>query len=159
VPFLDHKLVEFAARLPDEWKLSGWTTKRVLRAATRDLLPVSILNRPKMGFPVPFGAWVRGPWNGVVRDVLLDRGSRERGIIDANAVDRLLRDHATGRIDAADEIWSLLNLELWYRTFIDRQGIQTLPAPAGSSRVLHAPPSRTRSAMNRPTSERPREVA
>ena len=76
VPFLDHKLVEFAASLPDEWKLSGWTTKRVLREAMRGVLPKAILNRPKMGFPVPFASWVRGPWNQVARDVLLDRRTR-----------------------------------------------------------------------------------
>src|SRR5205085_7699672 len=58
VPFLDHKLVEFAARLPDSWKLSGWTTKRILRESMKGLLPASILNRPKMGFPVPLGSWL-----------------------------------------------------------------------------------------------------
>jgi asparagine synthase (glutamine-hydrolysing) len=131
VPFLDHKLVEFAATLPDDLKLSGWTTKRVLREAMKGVLPDSILNRPKMGFPVPFGAWTRGPWNPVAREVLLDRRTRERGIIDAAAVDRLLEGHAAGRTDGWDRIWSLLNLELWYRTFIDRAGVQTLPAPAG----------------------------
>jgi asparagine synthase (glutamine-hydrolysing) len=128
VPFLDHKLVEFAAGLPDAWKLSGWTTKRILRKAMDGVLPASILNRPKMGFPVPFTAWTRGPWNQVARDVLLDRRSRERGVIDPAAVDRLLRDHAAGLTDGGDRIWSLLNLELWYRTFIDKAGIQTLPA-------------------------------
>ena len=127
VPFLDHKLVEYAATLPDAWKLNGWTTKRVLRESMRGLLPDSILNRPKMGFPVPFTNWVRGDWNAVARDVLLDRRSRERGIIDAAAVDRLLTDHAARRVDGGDRIWSLLNLELWYRTFIDHEGIQTLP--------------------------------
>jgi asparagine synthase (glutamine-hydrolysing) len=129
VPFLDHELVEFAARLPDEWKLSGLTTKRVLREAMKGLLPDSILNRPKMGFPVPFSSWTRGGWNQVVRQVLLDRRSRERGIIDPAAVDRLLRDHARSAVDAGDQIWSLLNLELWYRTFIDNDGVQTLPEP------------------------------
>src|SRR5215217_2339166 len=54
VPFLDHKLVEFAAQMPDEWKLAGFTTRRVLREAMKGLLPESILKRPKMGFPVPF---------------------------------------------------------------------------------------------------------
>src|SRR5262245_10333260 len=127
VPFLDHQLVEFAATLPDEWKLRGLTTKRVLREAMKDLLPEPILNRPKMGFPVPFAAWTRGPWNAVARDVLLDSRSRQRGIIDPTAVDRLLRDHADGRTQGGDRIWSLLNLELWYRTFIDNEGIQTLP--------------------------------
>jgi len=129
VPFLDHKLVEFAARLPDEWKLSGLTTKRVLRLAMKGLLPDAILNRPKMGFPVPFAAWTRGRWNGVVRDVLLDRRSRERGIIEPAAVDRLLRDHADGRTNGGDRIWSLLNLELWHRAFIDGAGPQALPVP------------------------------
>ena len=62
-----------------------------------------------------------------MRDVLLDRRSRERGLIDPEAVDRLLRDHAEGRADGGDRIWSLLNLELWHRTFIDNEGIQTLP--------------------------------
>jgi asparagine synthase (glutamine-hydrolysing) len=129
VPFLDHKLVEYAATLPDEWKLSGFTTKRVLRESVKGLLPESILNRPKMGFPVPFAGWTRGPWNAVARDVLLDRRSIDRGIIDPPAVERLLRDHAEGRTEGGDRIWSLLNLELWHRTFIDGEGVQTLPAP------------------------------
>jgi asparagine synthase (glutamine-hydrolysing) len=129
VPFLDHKLVEFAAALPDRWKLSGWTTKRILRRAMKGVLPESILNRPKMGFPVPFSTWMRGPWNAVARDVLLDRRARERGVLDPAGVERLLADHASGRIDGGDRIWSLLNLELWYRTFIDKDGIQTLSEP------------------------------
>ena len=127
VPFLDHKLVEFAAALPDEWKLSGLTTKRVLREAMKGLLPDSILNRPKMGFPVPFAQWTRNGWNGVVRDVLLDRRARERGLTDPAAVDSLLQRHAAGQTEGGDRLWSLFNLELWYRTFIDREGIQTLP--------------------------------
>ena len=127
VPFLDHKLVEFAATLPDEWKLQGWTTKRILREAMKGVLPASILNRPKMGFPVPFAAWTRGGWNAVVRDVLLDRRARERGILEPHAVDTLLRAHAAGRTEGGDHIWALFNLELWHRTFIDGQGVQTLP--------------------------------
>src|SRR5262245_30683477 len=127
VPFLDHTLVEFAAALPDQWKLQGWTTKRILREAMRGVLPDSILNRPKMGFPVPFSAWTRGAWNGVARDILLDRRSRERGILEPRAVDQLLRAHAAGAIDGGDRLWSLVNLELWHRTFIDREGVQTLP--------------------------------
>jgi len=133
VPFLDHHLVEFAASLPDSWKLSGFTTKRVLRESMKGLLPDTILNRPKMGFPVPFNAWTRHAWNGVVRDVLLDRRSRERGIVDPPAVERMLADHAAGRADRGNAIWSLLNLELWYRTFVDKQGIQNLPCMSQSS--------------------------
>ena len=130
VPFLDHRLVEFAARLPDEWKLSGFTTKRVLRLAMDGVLPKSILNRPKMGFPVPFAGWTRGAWNPVIRDVLLDRRSRERGIVNPTAVEQLIAAHAAGRVQGGDRLWSLLNLELWFRTFIDGDGVQTLAAPA-----------------------------
>jgi asparagine synthase (glutamine-hydrolysing) len=127
VPFLDHKLVEFAASLPDDWKLRGWTTKRVLREAMKGLLPASILDRPKMGFPVPFAGWMRGAWNGVARDVLLDRSARERGLFEPRAVEMLLQRHAAGRTEGGDRIWTLLNLELWHRTFIDGHGVQTLP--------------------------------
>ena len=127
VPFLDHVLVEFAARLPRRFKLRHLTTKWILREAVKGLIPPDILSRPKMGFPVPFAAWMRRGWNSVARDVLLDRRTRERGLIDTAAVMRLLNDHQTGRSPAGDAIWSLLNLELWYRTFIDGCGVQTLP--------------------------------
>ncbi len=74
VPFLDHHLVEFAAALPARMKLRGFTTKWMLRQAVRDVLPPEILTRKKMGFPVPFGLWMRGPaGSDVARDVLLDR--------------------------------------------------------------------------------------
>jgi asparagine synthase (glutamine-hydrolysing) len=127
VPFLDHELVEFAAALPPRMKLRGFTTKWILREAVRDILPPAILARKKMGFPVPFGLWTKGAWNSVARDVLLDTRSRQRGLIDPPAVDRLLTAHAAGAADGADAIWSLLNLELWYRTHIDGEGVQTLP--------------------------------
>ena len=127
VPFLDQKLVEFAALLPDSLKLRGFKTKWILREAIRDVLPPAILSRPKMGFPVPFSVWMRGPWNSVAREVLLDTRSRQRGLINAVAVEHLLDEHAAGSINGADAIWSLLNLELWYRTFIDGDGVQVLP--------------------------------
>ena len=142
VPFLDHKLVEFAASLPPRLKLRGFTTKWILREAVRSILPPAILSRPKMGFPVPFGLWMGGAWNGVARDVLLDARSRQRGIIDPAAVDALLTAQAAGAANGADALWSLLNLELWYRTYIDGDGVQTLSAPAppvgGRDQVLQA---------------------
>jgi asparagine synthase (glutamine-hydrolysing) len=135
VPFLDHRLVEFAARLPDRLKLRGFTTKRILREAIRGLLPERILTRKKMGFPVPFASWTRGAWNSVAAEVLLDRRTRERGLVNSTAVSALLQDHRTGRRNGGDSLWALLNLELWYRTFIDGDGIQTLPTPSGPAAV------------------------
>jgi asparagine synthase (glutamine-hydrolysing) len=129
VPFLDHKLVEMAARLPVHMKLSGFTTKRILREALRGLVPESILTRRKMGFPVPFAGWAAGRWNDVARQVLLDRRARERGVTDAAAVERTLDDHRAGTRRNGDVIWALLNLEIWFRTFIDGDGVQTLPEP------------------------------
>jgi asparagine synthase (glutamine-hydrolysing) len=129
VPFLDHELVEFASRLPQRMKLNRFTTKRVLREAAKGLIPPAILDRPKMGFPVPFSRWVQNGWNSVARDVLLDRQTGERGLLDQEAVERLLDAHRDGSQSGGDAIWALMNLELWYRTFIDGEGIQTLPEP------------------------------
>jgi asparagine synthase (glutamine-hydrolysing) len=129
VPFLDHKLVEFAARLPERLKLSGFTTKRILREAVRGVVPESILTRPKMGFPVPFGNWVRDGWSGVAADVLLDTRARQRGLMQPAAVASLIDAHRHGRRAGGDALWALLNLEIWFRTFIDGDGVQTLSAP------------------------------
>ncbi len=139
VPFLDHKLVEFAAALPARLKLRGFKTKWILREAVRGLLPAEILTRKKMGFPVPFGLWMRSGWQGVARDVLLDKRTRERGIIEPAAVEALLSAHVDGRQEGTDAIWSLMNLELWYRTFIDGEGVQSLSAPSAPSAKAPAP--------------------
>ncbi len=142
VPFLDHRLVEFAAALPPRMKLRGFTTKWILREAVRDMLPAAILTRRKMGFPVPFGVWMKGAWADVARDVLLDPRSRQRGIVEPAAVERLILAHTSGAAEGADALWSLLNLELWYRTHIDGDGVQTLPGKPltipSASRALKA---------------------
>jgi asparagine synthase (glutamine-hydrolysing) len=130
VPFLDHHLVEFAAALPPRMKLRGFTTKWILREAVKSILPAEILTRKKMGFPVPFGLWLRGAGAGIARDVLLDSRARQRGIMDPGAVTSLIDAHASGLTDGGDALWGLMNLELWYRTFIDGDGVQTLPAPS-----------------------------
>jgi asparagine synthase (glutamine-hydrolysing) len=107
----------------------------------RDVVPASILDRSKMGFPVPFARWMRGGWGEVAREVLLDRASLERDLVAPAAVGSLLDDARDGVHGAADAVWSLLNLELWYRTFIDGGGTQTLPQPrptAVSARLAQA---------------------
>jgi asparagine synthase (glutamine-hydrolysing) len=139
VPFLDHVLVEFAARLPDRLKLRGFTTKRILRDAIRGLLPDQILSRKKMGFPVPFAQWTRESWQPVVRDLLLDRRARQRGFINAPAVERLLDGHRAGTVNGGDAIWALMNFELWFRTFIDGDGVQSLAMPEPGRAERRAP--------------------
>jgi asparagine synthase (glutamine-hydrolysing) len=130
VPFLDHHLVEFAAALPPRMKLRGFSTKWILREAVKALLPPEILTRKKMGFPVPFSLWMRGAAGELAHDILLDRRARQRGITNPSAVASLIVAHRRGLVDAGDALWSLLNLELWYRTFVDGGGVQTLPPPS-----------------------------
>jgi len=81
VPFLDHKLVEFTAQLPERMKLRGWTTKYILRQSMKGLLPEKILRRPKMGFPVPVGAWFRGAFRHVLDEYVLGERAASRGRI------------------------------------------------------------------------------
>jgi asparagine synthase (glutamine-hydrolysing) len=103
------------------------------------MLPTDILTRKKMGFPVPFALWMKDRWQSVARDVLLDRRTRERGIIEPAAVERLIAAHGSGEQEGGDAIWSLLNLELWYRTHIDGEGVQTLSASARGPSVKAGP--------------------
>jgi asparagine synthase (glutamine-hydrolysing) len=118
VPFLDHKLVEFAARMPVKMKLRGLTTKYVLRQAMRNRLPKEILTRKKMGFPVPIGAWFRGRFSHVVDEYVLGPRAQRRGIFDPEFVRQLVARHAAGE-NHAERLWALVNFEIWQRRFID----------------------------------------
>ena len=118
VPFLDHKLVEFTAKLPERLKLRGGTTKYVLRQAMKDVLPDAILNRPKMGFPVPIGTWFRGAYHSVVDEYVLSDRAQSRGIFNADYVRDIVRRHQVGE-DHSERLWSLVNFEIWQRRFFD----------------------------------------
>ena len=118
VPFLDHPLAEFAAALPDRLKLRGWTTKHVLRAAMRDILPPAILERRKMGFPVPVGRWLRGPYRWMLDEYVLGDRSTARALFEPAALQQLVAEHLAGE-NHSERLWSLINLEVWHRIFID----------------------------------------
>jgi asparagine synthase (glutamine-hydrolysing) len=123
VPFLDHKLVEFTARLPVRLKLRrGWTTKYVLRQAMKGVLPEPILSRKKMGFPVPVGKWFRGEFKHVVDEYVLSPRAAERGIFDETYVRALVARHDAGA-DQAERLWSLVNFEMWLRRFVDGEAV------------------------------------
>ncbi|MBV9217379.1 MAG: hypothetical protein JO053_14515, partial [Acidobacteria bacterium] len=126
VPFLDHKLVEFTARMPREMKLRGGTTKWILREAMKGILPAEILDRPKMGFPVPVGRWFRGEFKHVVDEFVLSERAMSRGIFDREFVRRLVAEHNSG-VNHDERLWALVNFEIWQRTFIESEP----PASAG----------------------------
>jgi asparagine synthase (glutamine-hydrolysing) len=118
-PFLDHHLVEFVARLPSGLKLNGRTSKFILRQAVADLVPADNLSRPKRGFAVPIGRWLRGELREFAADHLLGRRAAERGLFDPAVVTRIVDEHQSGRADRAHHLWVLLMLELWHREFMD----------------------------------------
>ena len=118
VPFLDHKLVEFTARMPRSMKLRGGTTKWILREAMKGILPEEILNRPKMGFPVPVGNWFRHEFKHVVDEYVLGKRAMERGIFDAAFVRSLVDKHNKGE-NHDERIWALVNFEMWQRRFFE----------------------------------------
>lgn len=137
VPFLDHKLVEFAARLPERMKLRGLTTKYILRRAMADKIPAEILNRKKMGFPVPIGAWLRGEFRHLVDEYVLGARASERGIFEPDFVRNLAARHQAGE-NHSERLWMLINFEIWQRRFIDGEE-QDLTEPAEQAkRVAYA---------------------
>lgn len=120
VPFLDHPLVEFAASIPSSFALKGLEGKNILKSAVEDLLPHSIIYRKKMGFPTPWSQWLAGEQLQELENLLLDPRSIRRNLFQPDAVRRIFAEHRSHTRDNSNRIWRLLNLELWFRVFVDR---------------------------------------
>ncbi len=118
-PFLDHHVIEFAASLPEKFKLRGLTTKYLLKRVLKKLLPAENLERRKMGFGVPIGHWFRGEMQSFLRETLLSQKSLGRGLFKPEAVKQLVELHTRGERDYAHQLWTLLMLELWFMRFVD----------------------------------------
>ncbi len=132
VPFLDHTLVEFAARIPDGLKIRGRTQKYILKQAVRDLLPRDIIYRKKMGFPTPLRQWLLDPRAEPLYAALRSRNGLIAEYLDPREVEALIQRHRSGREDATDRIWRLLNLQLWGDMFITGRREQLLSSAAAS---------------------------
>jgi len=116
VPLLDFQVLEFAASLPTEFKVRGWATKRILKAALQDSIPREIISRKKTGFPVPYGKWLNGDSRGFVADTLLSQGAATSFCFSKGKVSELLKRHQQngGR---SREVFCLLVLELLLQQF------------------------------------------
>jgi asparagine synthase (glutamine-hydrolysing) len=114
-PFLDHRIVEFAARLPQRLKIRGGTQKFVLRELMRGKLPETVLKRKKTGFDIPTHDWFRGGLRGLLMDTVTPEAIAATGIFDARAIEALIRDHMERRINAGYHLWGLLTLFLWMK--------------------------------------------
>ena len=140
---LDHKLLEFAARIPSSLKLKDGRSKYLLRRMLERRVPRGITERGKRGFAAPIGEWLRGPLAAMTSDLLLDGRLRERGIFNDQEVVRLWDEHRNRRGDHPHRLWQLIMLELWFRQFIDQQpeGLTKLPAGTVRTRVGRKAPS------------------
>ena len=119
VPFLDHRLVEFAFSLPPEEKIRGFGTKHLLKKIMADALPEAIRGRSKQGFSIPIKNWIRGPLRPMMTDLLAPDRLRRRGFFDADRVADLMDRHLRGVENYSHQLWSLMVFESWYDTYMD----------------------------------------
>jgi asparagine synthase (glutamine-hydrolysing) len=114
VPLLDHDIVEFAWRLPLRWKIHGRTQKWILRQVLSRHVPTVLFERPKMGFGVPMGQWLRGPLEGWAADQLDPSALRVDGIFDSRVVERTWDAHRAGRGNHEHQLWAVLMFQSWW---------------------------------------------
>lgn len=119
VPFLDHALVEWAMGVPARIQIRGTSGKQVLKKAVADLLPDSIINRPKLGFPTPWSGWLAGEQLDAIESLCLEPRSLNRGFFRRESLERLFQEHRAHYRDHYDRVWRLLNLELWHRVCLE----------------------------------------
>jgi asparagine synthase (glutamine-hydrolysing) len=142
-PLLDHRFMEVVASMPASAKARGRRTKVAFKDALRPWLPDHILDRTKMGFGVPLAQWFRGDLRELPGEVLLDPRSLDRGYFRPDAVRRLIEDHHERRRDNSQKLWSLLQLELWLRTYIDPPVAPSAPVALDAVAGAGAPIPRT----------------
>ena len=130
-PFLDHRIVDFAARLPAQLKIKGRTTKRVLRELVGNKLPPEILNRPKEGLDIPAHEWLRGPLRPLVMETLGVESVKQIGLFSPVAIQSVVDRHMSRKANLGYHIWGLLTLHLW----VKRWNIET---PGGVEKLADA---------------------
>jgi len=119
-PFLDYRLVEYVASLPYDQKINNQQTKVLLRRAMQNHLPDQIVNRSdKMGFPTPFGLWLKGPLHNYVRDTFASQSFQQRGLFHSEKVSALLDLHCRDQADHSWLLWRILNIEKWSQLYLD----------------------------------------
>lgn len=120
VPFLDSRLVEFTMTIPPNKKLPNFDiTKHLLKKAVEPILPNDIIYRKKQGFAAPMAEWLRDPWHKAVHSIIMDSPLVKNSILDSGMVKRMMEQHKAGTKNYGKSIYSLMNLALWYKRFIN----------------------------------------
>jgi len=120
-PLLDHNLLEFTATLPSSWKLkNGINKKYILKETFRDFLPKEIMSRPKQGFGIPIGKWLREDLSGYLKEILYSEQTMRRPYFNHKNIKILVENHLSGKEDHGYRLFALIVLELWHRIFIDK---------------------------------------
>jgi asparagine synthase (glutamine-hydrolysing) len=132
-PLLDHRIVEFALRLPAHAKVRGAVSKWLLRQVLRRYVPDALFERPKAGFNVPIGAWLRGPLRVWAEDVLATARRVNDGALDQQRVAKIWREHLAGRLDRGCELWAILMFEAWRAANDDAQRVGPPARVAGAA--------------------------
>jgi len=125
VPYLDHRLVEFACGLPANMKLNGLTTKYILKKTAKEMLPNEIIHRTKKGFGVPVAKWIKDELKDFILDILDEKKIKREGVFNPKFIGDLLEDHFNGTKDNRKLIWTLVVFELWRTNWIEGSNTAT----------------------------------
>ncbi|HXG84939.1 MAG TPA: asparagine synthase (glutamine-hydrolyzing) [Pyrinomonadaceae bacterium] len=120
-PFLDYRVAEFAASLPLEYKLNGSVGKYILKETVKNLLPASIIKRPKKGFGIPIAEWLKGKLNPLMHDLLAPEKLKNQGLFNPDFVQKLIKEHEQNVASHHKQLWTLLVFQLWYDNFMNRK--------------------------------------
>jgi asparagine synthase (glutamine-hydrolysing) len=113
-PFLDHRIIEYAAQLPDEYKYHQGVKKRILRDIVHDYIPLELMDRPKMGFAIPIADWMQSNLKDMVYSYINEKSIREQGFFDWKEIEKLMNAFYGGKKEYDVKIWYLLNFQMWY---------------------------------------------
>ncbi|HYQ60645.1 MAG TPA: asparagine synthase C-terminal domain-containing protein, partial [Desulfatiglandales bacterium] len=119
VPFLDYTLVQYVFSLKGSTKLGAWKGKRVLLETFKDLLPPLLHNRPKWGFEMPIGAWLKKELKFLIEEYLRKYRIEKQGLFDPGIIRDLVTNHMSGRQDTSWQLWNLIVFEHWYEKYIE----------------------------------------
>ena len=120
VPFLDHELVEFAAKIPPELKIRGEVSKYILKQTVSGVVPPSVLKKKKQGFALPLAKWFRGELKEFAQETLTSTTFKNRGLFAPDSIEKILQTHQKGMMDCSAIIWALIFFELWNQAYLDK---------------------------------------